>query len=139
MLTICTYPVIPVRSAPSECVEMVTQILFGEAYDVLRVDGRWAEILTCDDNYSGWIDYKLIGNLSEDEVNRWLSAKPVVVPPPFLRVRRDDDPALTLLTPGSLSEAQSSVKASCPPSTALLRLVVMPMASTPTLSLNVVN
>lgn len=101
MLTICTYPVIPVRSAPSECVEMVTQILFGEAYDVLRVDGRWAEILTCDDNYSGWIDYKLIGNLSEDEVNRWLSAKPVVVPPPFLRVRRDDDPALTLLTPGS--------------------------------------
>ena len=101
MLTICTYPVIPVRSAPSECVEMVTQILFGEAYDVLRVDGRWAEILTCDDNYPGWIDYKLIGNLSEDEVNRWLSAKPVVVPPPFLRVRRHDDPALTLLTPGS--------------------------------------
>ncbi len=101
MLTICTYPVIPVRSAPSECVEMVTQILFGEAYDVLRVEGRWAEILTCDDNYPGWIDYKLIANLSEDEVSRWLSAKPVIVPPPFLRVRRDDDPALTLLTPGS--------------------------------------
>ncbi len=102
MLTICTYPVIPVRSEPSECAEMVTQILFGEAYEVLKIEGRWAEVSICDYVYTGWIDYKLIGNLSEAEVTRWLSAEPVVVPPPFLRVRRDDDPALILLTPGSV-------------------------------------
>lgn len=62
---------IPVRSNPAEGAEMVTQILFGEMYDVFETAGRWARIMTVDDNYPGWIDAKLVADVSEEEVERW--------------------------------------------------------------------
>lgn len=62
---------IPVRSTPAEGAEMVTQILFGEMYDVFETVGRWSRIVTVDDSYPGWIDAKLVTDISEEEVERW--------------------------------------------------------------------
>ena len=55
---ICRLPVIPVRSAPSEPSEMVTQLLFGEHYAVLEVsaNSKWLRVENHFDGYQGWID-----------------------------------------------------------------------------------
>lgn len=81
--SICTYPVIPVRSAPSERAEMVTQILFGEMFDVLEIEGRWASIRTVADDYPGWIDAKLVEEIDEAEIDVWSKGNEYVTHRPF--------------------------------------------------------
>ncbi|MDR0604279.1 MAG: C40 family peptidase [Bacteroidales bacterium] len=54
----CNIALIPVRSAANHRSEMVTQLLFGEAYQIVDVQhaAGWMEINTHFDNYSGYID-----------------------------------------------------------------------------------
>lgn len=58
---------IPLRREPSEASEMMTEILFGEHFEVLETIERWAKIKTVFDHYEGWIDKKMIVELSETE------------------------------------------------------------------------
>lgn len=48
---------IPVRGEPSEKAELVTQLLFGEHYEVLEEEasGNWIRIRNSFDRYTGWI------------------------------------------------------------------------------------
>lgn len=48
---------IPVREAPSEKAELVTQLLFGEHYEVLEHDAghNWVRLRNSFDRYEGWI------------------------------------------------------------------------------------
>ncbi len=50
---------IPIRREPSESSEMVSQLLFGEKYQVLESREKWLQILTEFDYYTGWIDRKV--------------------------------------------------------------------------------
>lgn len=84
--SICTYAMIPVRAEASECSEMVTQIIFGEAYDVLEVQDRWARICTVADNYPGWIDSKLITEVSDADVAQWSGDDLYVTYLPFNKI-----------------------------------------------------
>lgn len=52
---ICQYSVIALRSESSEKSEMVSQILFGEAYSVLLKKSGWVKIKNQFDDYEGWI------------------------------------------------------------------------------------
>ncbi len=49
---------IPVRREPSDKTEMVTQLLFGDAFQVLEQKENWHRIITAWDHYEGWIDRK---------------------------------------------------------------------------------
>lgn len=49
---------IPVRREPSDKSEMVTQLLFGDAFKVIEQKDNWHHILTSWDHYEGWIDRK---------------------------------------------------------------------------------
>lgn len=48
---------IPVREAPSERAELVSQLLFGEHYEVIEhdVQGNWIRLRNSFDRYEGWI------------------------------------------------------------------------------------
>lgn len=50
---------IPVRNEPSERSEMVTQILYGETYEVLEYLPGWQHVRLFYDGYEGWIDQKM--------------------------------------------------------------------------------
>ena len=50
--------IIPVRARPAEQSEMVSQILFGEFFEVLKSDSNWLFVRLEHDFYTGWIDYK---------------------------------------------------------------------------------
>lgn len=65
-LCICTQTLIQVRLEPSEKAELITQLLFGETFEVIDLMGNWAKIITVFDAYEGWIDKKLITELSEN-------------------------------------------------------------------------
>lgn len=57
---------VPVRKEPSERSEMVTQILCGETYEILEIQDNWSLIRIFYDKYEGWINNKMISDLSED-------------------------------------------------------------------------
>lgn len=54
----CNIGIIPIRREPSECSEMVTQLLFGDVFEVLEEKESWVRIRNQDDEYEGWMDSK---------------------------------------------------------------------------------
>ncbi|MFM7619959.1 MAG: NlpC/P60 family protein [Bacteroidota bacterium] len=56
----CLISLIPLRAENSERSEQVSQLLFGETYEILDRTEKWAFIRTIQDNYKGWIDLKLV-------------------------------------------------------------------------------
>lgn len=72
---VCRLSLIPVRKSPHHAAEQVTQLLFGDHYEVLdkEVSGKWMCIRTHFDEYEGWIDGKQHHAISSeyyDYVNR---------------------------------------------------------------------
>ena len=57
---ICRLSIVPVRSKASDTSEQVSQLLFGDHYQVLEssADGKWLRIEIAYDGYQGWIDAK---------------------------------------------------------------------------------
>ena len=52
--------IIPVRKEPSEKSEMVTQVLFGEHFQIIEEMLGWSHVKLSWDGYEGWIDSKMI-------------------------------------------------------------------------------
>ena len=55
---------IPVRKEPSEKSEMVTQVLFGEHFEIREEMVGWSLVKLAWDGYEGWIDSKMITSVS---------------------------------------------------------------------------
>jgi len=52
---ICNLAVIPLRAEPNERSEQVSQLLFGEAFEITEWATNWVKIITESDSYVGWI------------------------------------------------------------------------------------
>lgn len=65
---ICRLNLIPVRSEGNDVAEMVTQLLFGDHYEVIGVEesGKWLKIRIVFDGYEGWIDRKQYTYITEE-------------------------------------------------------------------------
>jgi len=50
--------VVPIRAEASDKAEMVSQLLYGETYEVLESQEKWVKIKVAFDDYIGWIDKK---------------------------------------------------------------------------------
>ncbi len=70
MYGICNLSMIPVRSEPSDKSEMVSQLLFGEAVEVLDKHESWRKVRLCYDDYIGWVDKKQIISIEEEELKK---------------------------------------------------------------------
>lgn len=58
MYGICNLSVVPCRAEPSDRSEIVTQLLFGDYFEVLDRQGNWVRIRIAYDSYECWIDKK---------------------------------------------------------------------------------
>lgn len=58
MYGICNLSIVPCRREPSDKSEMVTQLLFGEHFELLDSKGSWQLIRIAYDGYECWIDKK---------------------------------------------------------------------------------
>lgn len=88
--------VAPMRKEPSEKVEMVNQILFGESCDILEEQKYWTKIKLHYDGYEGWVDAKQLKHVSEDYIE---SRKINLITENFSSVMMKD--GRTLLSMGS--------------------------------------
>lgn len=60
--------VVPLRQEPSDASEMISQLLFGEHYQVEEVseNGKWVRVINSFDQYEGWIDLKQHTSISQE-------------------------------------------------------------------------
>lgn len=79
MYGIANLSVISMRAEPSHRAELVSQLLFGDAYHVLETTPEWLQVETYDCNYVGWIDRRLHNPCSNKELHEYLSAPKWVV------------------------------------------------------------
>lgn len=66
MFAICNLSIIPLRFEPSDRSEIVSQILFGESFEIIEQQKQWSKIKMQFDDYEGWIDTKQYQIISED-------------------------------------------------------------------------
>ncbi|WP_338408717.1 C40 family peptidase [uncultured Flavobacterium sp.] len=65
MFGICNLAIIPLRIEPSDKSEIVSQILFGEHFEILEQFKQWSRIKLQYDDYEGWVDSKQYQVISE--------------------------------------------------------------------------
>jgi hypothetical protein len=70
MFGICNLAIIPLRFEPSDRSEIVSQVLFGEHFEILEQLKQWFRIRLQFDNYEGWIDSKQMQLISEASFNQ---------------------------------------------------------------------
>jgi hypothetical protein len=69
----CKVSISPIRKENFDQSEMVSQLLFGEVFELIEIQNNWSRILTLFDNYEGWIDTKHLIFISEKELNKHLN------------------------------------------------------------------
>lgn len=94
--------IIPVRSEKSERSEMVSQILFGEIYEVLETDEKWLRVSLSHDGYEGWIDRKMFFPVSDEYIARYRAESPVLTTEVFNIIVKEGDYGNKLIVSGSV-------------------------------------
>jgi hypothetical protein len=75
---ICNLSVIPLRAEANDRSEQVSQVLFGETFEITEWKDNWVKIITSFDNYSGWIgrlQFNMLGHLAYKRIRQ--------MPPPI--------------------------------------------------------
>ncbi len=67
MYGICNLAIIPLRIEPSDRSEQVSQVLFGEHFEILEQLKQWFKIRLHYDDYEGWIDAKQCQLITESD------------------------------------------------------------------------
>jgi gamma-D-glutamyl-L-lysine dipeptidyl-peptidase len=65
MFGICNLAIIPLRFEPSDRSEIVSQVLFGEHFEIIEQHNQWSKIKLQYDDYEGWVDSKQYQLLTE--------------------------------------------------------------------------
>lgn len=67
----CSLSCIPLRRGPDLSSEMISQVLFAEAFEVLERSGSFAKVRLGHDSYEGWLDWRQATEVDPEEY-RWL-------------------------------------------------------------------
>lgn len=101
---IATLSVIPGRAEPSDASEQVTQLLFGEHYEVKEVRKKWVRIVVAADGYECWIDIKQHHSIDEKAAEKLFKQKfiPVSLEMAGLAIRTEDHAIVPIVMGSSL-------------------------------------
>jgi len=75
---ICPLSIVPVRREADDSSEMVTQMLFGEAFKIMRATKKWVHIQLAYDQYEGWIDKKQVLELNQEQFKEISEGQPTI-------------------------------------------------------------
>jgi len=84
---ICLNSIIPIRSEPSRKAQMTDQLLFGESFKILEVQGEWYYIERSIDGYGGWITDRHFLEASGELMENIQQAISRIVDQPFARLQ----------------------------------------------------
>ena len=94
--------IVPMRSEKSERSEMVSQILFGEVFEILVVDEKWVYVWLLHDRYEWWIDRKMYLEVTEEFIGKYKAEVSVLATEVFNIVVKDGDYGNKLVVSGSV-------------------------------------
>jgi len=77
---ICRVAIAPLRPAASDKAEIATQLLFGDAVEVLEQAEPWWRIRNAYDDYEGWMDFKQLIVVTREEYERSRNDQTLVPP-----------------------------------------------------------
>jgi hypothetical protein len=78
MFGICNLAIIPLRAESSDRSVIVSQVLFGEHFEVLETLKQWAKIRLQYDGYEGWVDVKQFQPITKDQYDH-LSQEAIIL------------------------------------------------------------
>lgn len=67
--------IVPIRADHSDEAEIMTQMLFGDTFEVLERHRQWFYIKTSYDHYEGWVDEKVVLEISKNTFDALQSSK----------------------------------------------------------------
>jgi len=70
---ICNLSIIPLRAEADDRSEQVSQVLFGETFEITEWKENWVKITTSYDNYTGWIgrlQFTMLGHLAFKKIKQ---------------------------------------------------------------------
>jgi len=73
---ICHIAIAPLRAEPGSKSEMVSQLLFGELFQLMEINGDWWYIKCKLDDYLGWVDRKQVLLIADNTYEKLSSLKP---------------------------------------------------------------
>lgn len=65
----CHLSLVPVRASANDESEMVTQLLFGDVFEITERNTKWVKIKNAFDHYEGWIDAKQYLSINVQQFN----------------------------------------------------------------------
>jgi len=77
----CILSLVPLRAEAAHRSEMVSQLLFGECFEIIEQKEGWARIHSYLDAYEGWIQEGQFKQLSYAEYSSWINSPKVLVGP----------------------------------------------------------
>jgi len=75
---ICNLSTIPLRAESNDKSELVSQVLFGDSFEVIDTTKQWSKIKLAFDDYQGWIDTKQYLKISKEQYVK-LDNSPIVI------------------------------------------------------------
>jgi len=100
---IVTLSYVPVRSEPSEKSELVTQLLFGELYEIIEENKNWLRIKNIYDNYEGWISSEChFNNISDTQFINSLIDSELIINKKLIVAIDLKNESLVYISPGSV-------------------------------------
>ncbi|KOY50485.1 C40 family peptidase [Polaribacter dokdonensis] len=77
MYGICNLSIVPLRAEPKDQSEMISQVLFGEYFEIIEKDKNWSKIKLAFDNCEGFIDNKQFKEIEYSEFQKLKESKEV--------------------------------------------------------------
>ena len=76
---VCHMSVAPVRAEASDTAEIVTQLLFGDFVQIIEKGEPWIKIYFPADDYEGYMDFKQLIYLEEEEYEKGIKGESTVI------------------------------------------------------------
>lgn len=92
----------PIRQERSERSEMVSQMLFGEVYEVLEIEEKWLHIRLIHDDSQGWIERRVFKKVDEVYVQKYRASDQLIMGEVFNLVVKKGDWENRLIVAGSV-------------------------------------
>lgn len=70
MFGICHLNIIPLRKEKTSKSELVSQLLYGDLFTILKEEDNWYYVEILDDTYKGWINYSQLKKISEKDFKK---------------------------------------------------------------------
>jgi hypothetical protein len=100
MFALCTLSVIPLRAEASDRSEIVSQVLFGEHFEIIEKNQQWSKVRLHFDHYEGWVDSKQYQVISKESYDK-LSNDALILNADLVEYAFTPDNQLTPLTLGA--------------------------------------